>query len=446
LRILILLYVAVILTSFGCHEKTVGPNDAEGILSAEDVGVTDAWLNIHLPHPRQQYTITVKRDTSTILHTVLTTQDTLIADEGLLPKHTYLYTLIQDAGLLIKPETQLTITTMDTTSHDFTWTIDTLGDGNSSVSYDVAIINDTLAYAVGEINVKDSLGNWINPPYNMAIWNGIEWKLKTIMYNYQGVDYYAALHSTFALGKDDYWVGSNQPMHWNGSNWITYDLSSSIWNGWINKIWGTSSSNIYIVGDNGNIAHYNGTSWEKMESGTSLMLADIYGTSETITIGGLNMSTVKSIVLRKDDTNWSTIAEGEIVSPSELFNPKIYGLISSVWIDEHKTLYAGGNLLYKYQFDKWSYVSSLPENYIGGNPNVYYRGYIYKIRGLKSNDYWIVGDRNTIRHFNGMSWRQVGLPYDPYSDIIWQSVEVKGKICIVVGEINEKAICMRMTK
>ncbi|MBI3006249.1 MAG: hypothetical protein HYY49_12660, partial [Ignavibacteriales bacterium] len=39
----------------------------------------------------------------------------------------------------------------DTTSHNFTWTIDTVGDGNSSVLYDVAIINDTLAYAVGEI-------------------------------------------------------------------------------------------------------------------------------------------------------------------------------------------------------------------------------------------------------------------------------------------------------
>jgi len=36
----------------------------------------------------------------------------------------------------------------DTTNHEFTWQTFTLGDGGSSVLYDVAIINDTLAYAV----------------------------------------------------------------------------------------------------------------------------------------------------------------------------------------------------------------------------------------------------------------------------------------------------------
>jgi hypothetical protein len=40
----------------------------------------------------------------------------------------------------------------DTTSHNFTWHIDTLGNFGSSSSFnDVAIINDSLAYAVGEI-------------------------------------------------------------------------------------------------------------------------------------------------------------------------------------------------------------------------------------------------------------------------------------------------------
>ena len=56
----------------------------------------------------------------------------------------------------------------DTTSHNFLWTLDTLGDGNSSTLYDVAIINDTLAYAVGEISVRNSIGGYRTPAFNFA--------------------------------------------------------------------------------------------------------------------------------------------------------------------------------------------------------------------------------------------------------------------------------------
>jgi len=45
----------------------------------------------------------------------------------------------------------------------------------------------------------------------------------------------------------------------------------------INKLWGTSSYNLYGVGDKGMIAHYNGSSWQKMESGTTVDLNDIFG-------------------------------------------------------------------------------------------------------------------------------------------------------------------------
>ncbi len=46
----------------------------------------------------------------------------------------------------------------DTTSHNYAWQTFILGDGNSSVLYDAAIIYDTLIYAVGEIYLKDSTG------------------------------------------------------------------------------------------------------------------------------------------------------------------------------------------------------------------------------------------------------------------------------------------------
>ena len=45
----------------------------------------------------------------------------------------------------------------------------------------------------------------------------------------------------------------------------------------MNKIWGTSSQDLYVVGYGGNIAHYNGSSWTKIESGTDLDIQDIWG-------------------------------------------------------------------------------------------------------------------------------------------------------------------------
>ena len=45
----------------------------------------------------------------------------------------------------------------------------------------------------------------------------------------------------------------------------------------MNKIWGSSSNDLYVVGNNGKIAHYNGTSWQRIESGTTLNINDIWG-------------------------------------------------------------------------------------------------------------------------------------------------------------------------
>ena len=98
--------------------------------------------------------------------------------------------------------------------------------------------------------------------------------------------------------------------------------------------------------------------------------------------------------------------------------------------------------MYRYKFSKWNYLKSLPENFIGGNPNTYYRGFINKVRGKASNDIWIVGDRNTVRHFTGVTWQQIGLPYSPNSDIIWLDLDVKDNLVAISGMKGNKAFIM----
>jgi len=101
----------------------------------------------------------------------MTTNDSVFIDENLLPRRTYKYRAFRLNGTApTDSSTPVQVTTMDTTSHNFTWQIDTLG-ATASTLYDVVIINDTLAYAVGEMYLRDSTGQ-INPQaYNMAKWN-----------------------------------------------------------------------------------------------------------------------------------------------------------------------------------------------------------------------------------------------------------------------------------
>ena len=56
---------------------------------------------------------------------------------------------------------------MDTTSHNFTWVIDTLGDYGSYLN-DVAIIDENNIWVVG--NIETDSGE-----YNAAHWDGIDW-------------------------------------------------------------------------------------------------------------------------------------------------------------------------------------------------------------------------------------------------------------------------------
>ena len=197
----------------------------------------------------------------------------------------------------------------DTTSHDFTWQTDTIG--AQGVFYDVAIINDTLAYAVGEIFLRDSTGQIDPQLYNVAVWNGTDWILSRATN--------VPLRAVFAFAENDIWAGSSAPYHWNGTNWTGYNVTG-IFGGNINKIWGSSSSDVYIVGTNGSIAHFNGSSWQKVESGErnpNFRFTDVWGSTKNgsqlvITVGSdfAQDHAVKALTptLAVDTLGWSSQA------------------------------------------------------------------------------------------------------------------------------------------
>ncbi len=410
----------------GCPDDSIQPSTNPLQLTVEDATCTEVFIKLSLPTNEQNRTVTLKRGDSTIATIVMATNDSLFVDEGLLPKKTYTYTLVKDSR-----NVSAQATTMDTTSHNWSYTLDTLGESNSYL-LDVAIINDTLAYAVGEIHIGDTL-------YNAAKWNGKKWELYSLKYN----GFAPVIKTIFAFGEHDIWL--DPWFHWNGHEFIEIPIDPVLIGVGINKMLGNNNG-LYVVGTNGFIAYRNTNGvWQKQESGTTHYLVDIDGNGKELYIGGINISRDAGVVLRKNQETWEKVIEGANEGtgfiPQQIFKSQLYGSTNGLWVDKTGTIYTVGNYMYRYKLGQWNYMKSLPENYIGGKLG--YRGYLQDVNGNSSNDMFIVGQRGTLRHFNGNTWTQVGIPFN-YNDELhfWYRVAVKENLTIVVGSMDRRARAM----
>lgn len=319
----------------------------------------------------------------------------------------------------------------DSTSHKFVWQTFTFG-GNAGgcVLSDVAIMNDTLAYAVGAIYLKDSLGSSDPLPYNLAKWDGNSWQLVrvTVQTNYGQVT--APFYGIYLFSSNDIWISSGLPVHGDGKNWTQYDLYSmgilGPNDGYLTKVWGANSNDIYFVGTKGTIAHYSNGSWQKIESGTTLDIHDIWGAND---IGGSQQvlavasNDLDKRLLRIQGNSTSFVADNGLANS-----------LSGIWFVPNRQYYVvGAGIHYKGALDNstWNrYPSGVVTSYASGG-----------IRGTDLNDLFVVGSFFEVVHYNGSSW------YDyrneiPFGNGALGGVAVKGNLMITVGLTGQKAIAM----
>ena len=426
------------------------PSKQTLVLELKDVSCTEAWLQLTTNNIQLPVTINLLKNNTPAQFFNLNTKDSILYIDSLLPNQNYKFKIVANTTNNPQPTTnEILAQTMDTTSHNFTWQTFEFGQHSSSILYDVAIIDENNIWAVGKIYTNDSLGNPDLIHYNAMHWGGSAWVLKKIMFyaicGQQTKTPYTA-KSIWPIDENDIWIGSDGDQIARISNGVETSIFClpSYLSMSINKLWGNINKDLHMAGNNGGIARLSGSNWQKINSGTSLTLTDIFGNDKgDVYASGLSIAQGKGIVIKTSNGfAWQTLADGDIISSAQIFKPKLYGSISSIWADQSNTLYAAGNLLYRYKFGKWNYVKSLPENFIGGNPNTYYRGFINKVRGKASNDMWIVGDRNTVRHFNGVTWQQIGMPYDSQIDLVWRGMTIKDNLIVLVGSHNNKAIVM----
>jgi hypothetical protein len=422
----------------GCKNELIIPPVYHQTVFLDTVLVEPTEIDLHLTTSDSVHTpstlFQVRRDSVIIFSRFILQKDTVIVDTGLLPSHVYKYKALRLKNSLRTDSSKLlSLRTMDTTSHNFVWEVDTLGDGNSSILRDVAIINDTCVWAVGALHVKDSAGHFTSITYNAARWNGKNWSLLSVpTAMYGGFLDTFELYSVIAFNVNDVWTycAAGSYSHWDGSSWSTQYFDGNP--GVPSKFWGTNSSNLYLVGSGGTISHYDGTTWQKMDSGTDVDLTDVWGSPDGSIVWacGYNSSKPGTALLKNDHGSGWQIAYDGTATELTLRIDSLSGMLSNVWCNSTKRLFvASQSGLYKAgsnthgEAERISFTSS---NFPG-----FPRG----TRGNGVNDLTIVGDYTMIAHYNGASWRY----FSEYqtNDRHFNAVAQIGNMIVGVGIIDD---------
>ena len=408
------LFLLAVLTafSFSCKSSPTGPHVGQNLqLSTDYVTCTEVWLKVAYsgqssPVSGGEFKIT--RDGDTVLTGNLTGSDTTVIDTTAQPEQAYTYRAyryfrnqVSDTSLPIQ------VTTMDTTSNNFTWQEFRFG-GNcgSSTLSDVAIINDTLAYAVGEIYLQDSTtGICDSQPYCLAVWDGSIWNLMRLNFFPPGSigDSLSEIgYSMFADGAEDIWIGGDAIFHYDGMQWTPlYNTAGAEGSG---KMWAAEPGDVWFVGAGGSIVHYDGYTWNKIPSAITSTVNDVWGgsTGPTPTVFAVSLTQGIFALTANSATsalNWPG------------------GDIGSIWFADTNQTYVGGNGVYLKDKRGWR--------------RLYYRSgmYVNGLRGSGVNNIFAVG-WGVFAHFNGSTWQE--FPDIESNANLW-SVAVTKDVVVAVG-------------
>ena len=387
--------------------------------TAEDVSCTEAWLTLKV---NDIAGAKVYRGDSLLFNLTQQSIDTTLYDEGLLPNHVYKYhTTIQPYNHSNVITKELTIQTMDTTTHNFTWQTFTFGEAGSSTFYDVAIINENNIWAVGEIYMNDSFGNPDPISYNALHWNGQSWELKKIKTNACGGVDYPPIKAIFAFSSNDILFAhiDGSLSHFNGIKFTNDCSLITQLNGSANKIWGISKNDFYVVSGNGFVAHYQNGSWRKIESGTTTSIKNVWG---------VHYNDLNSFILCAV-TNVASAGDRKIL---RINNNNVINFlwdtgrrVQSIWFKNSSIIYTcGGGVFVLRMNNHWEEIIEIP---------LYYTE---EIRGNDINDIMVVGDFGLLVHFNGISWKIFN---NPAVDIYY-SCAVTENLAAAVGTKGSQAI------
>jgi uncharacterized membrane protein len=143
-------------------------------------------------------------------------------------------------------------------------------------------------------------------------------------------------------------------------------------------VWGTSSSNVFAVGNNGTILHYSGNAWNTMPSGTTVTLREIWGSSpsDVFAVGD------NGTILHYDGNAWNTMPSGTTAG------------IEGIWGSSSSDVFAVGDngTILRYDGNSWS---TMPYGDMAD---------LYDVWGTSSSDVYAAAVVSFAQHYDGDSW------------------------------------------
>ena len=398
---------------------------------------TTSRFKVSIPDSTLTWSFNLYRDGNNVLTTNVNQKDTIIVDGGLTPNTQYSYQAFWiNEDIAVDTSENVTAQTMDTTSHNFTWEIDTLG-GYGSYLRDVAIVDENNIWVVGMIKIPDPDSSFNGTgweSFNAAHWDGVEWELLKI---FNGS---LTLYSIEYFSEDNIWVTSHCfPYHWDGIDWTQYHLNDMGMSGVCagNAIEGTSSEMLYFVGDNGSIVHYDGNTFTRMESGTEVDLEDIDGTEdgEHVFVSGFNLFGYNNT------SPLLHIHNGEITKVYESIYPwgneEDWGRIEAIEVI--------GDTVYLSTWGRdwiaYNYLTGEAREYLYNSIPEFYGTRMVDVCSNGINDILLAGAFPATLHFNGVSWMRDNQVFDLFGEnnIIVEKSDLNNNVVVMVGRFYGNA-------
>ena len=226
--------------------------------------------------------------------------------------------------------------------------------------------------------------NWVGVMH----YDGTSWGLLNDLMWHTSLDVYG-------FGANDVWVvgAGGRILRYNGTTWTNQrydgdsvfahplnDWESLARNIYLRGVWGSSTNDVFAVGDSGTVLHWNGSAWSRMSSGTTAELHRVWGVSSS----NVYATGVGGTLLHYDGSSWSTVS----VPTTEP--------LERIWGSSASDVYVGGAnaTLLHYNGSAWSTITT-PIN------PVYT---IFTVWGTAANNVYIGGSGGQVYRWDGADW------------------------------------------
>lgn len=432
-KIVVLLFIFIGLLQFCNTTEPPPPPPPNGDIIENTITLTTLWQDLNkiaINFTRSQFdtigtfTYRLKRKnysgSETEYFFILLGLDTTFVDENLSEGTRYSYKVeATENNKTVDTSKTILSNTLSPTSHDITWTIDTLGQPGDLGLLDVWGIDENNVWAAGGVTMPEGGTTIIK-------WDGEMWK------HHSFPD--GGARAIWGFSENDIWIvgeWANRGFlgHFNGSIWTEfksdyfYSKGDTVYP--LYAVWGNAQDDVWAVGLKGTIVHWDGVEWKKVNSPVNLLLYDIWGTSSD-NIYAIRISLEQqSQLIHYDGNNWTEITD-QLLEGERNF--------TSLWFDKGGTGYIVGNNVLYYNGGVFNRIEINQDKFL------------LRVRGRNSTDVFTVGQKGRVHHFNGIDWITYPELFGETPGMELRGVYVTETKVFAVGIINGGSIIYRGEK